>query len=96
MADLLKDAIKSAMIEVLAERSERPESPSQTGPRLMRVTAAAEYLDCTPPHIHNLIARGVLIPIRWPNADGSPGRTIWIDRADLDRAIEEAKRNHAA
>jgi len=91
--DPLSEAIKEAVREAL-EESSLPKQPAD-GPRLMRVAAAAEYLDCTPMHVHNLIARGVLKPIRWPLADGSEGRTIWIDRADLDRAIEENK-GHAA
>ena len=88
MADLLTDAIKQAVREAIAEST-----PAQIAPvrRLMRVSAAAEYMDCTPQHIHNLITRGVLKPIRWPQDDGSSGRTVWLDRTDLDRAIEDAK-----
>jgi hypothetical protein len=87
--DALREAIKEAVREALRE-SGLGTQPAD-GPRLMRVAAAAEYLDCTPAHVHNLIARGVLKPVRWPLADGSEGRTIWLDRSDLDRAIEEHK-----
>jgi hypothetical protein len=88
MADVLTEAIKQAVREALAEAGT---APTPQGPRLMRVTAAAEYMDCTPQHIHNLIARGVLKPVRWPLEGGEPGRTVWLDRTDLDRAIEDAK-----
>ena len=87
MGDVLADVIKQAVREAISETS----VPAVPGPRLMRVSAAAEYLDCTPAHVHNLIARGVLHPIRWPLADGTEGRTVWIDRQDLDRAIEVQK-----
>jgi hypothetical protein len=87
--DTFAELIKAAVWEALKEGGffHHPAG----GPRLMRVVDAAEYLDCTPAHVHNLIARRVLKPVRWPLADGSEGRTIWIDRADLDRAIEEHK-----
>ena len=92
MADVFKEAIKEAVTEALAGVTIPGRPP---GPRLMRVSAAAEYLDCTPMHVHNLIARGVLKPVRWPLANGTEGRTVWIDRLDLDRAIEDRKGNAA-
>lgn len=61
---------------------------ASAGPsRLVSILGAAAYLSTTPRSVYNLIARGVLRPVRFRRL-----RRTFIDRTELDDLIEEAKR----
>jgi excisionase family DNA binding protein len=60
-------------------------SLTEYGKRLFKVPEAAEYLGCSPSQVRNYVAQGKL-----PNV--SLDSHVRVDKADLDRMIEESKR----
>ncbi|MGH8072260.1 MAG: helix-turn-helix domain-containing protein [Candidatus Entotheonellia bacterium] len=54
--------------------------------RLLSLGAAAIYLHTTERTVRRLIARGILHPVQIPTL-----RRVLIDRADIDRLIDDAK-----
>lgn len=67
------------------KRSRRKESRAASG-RLLDLKAAEAYSGISAWTLRDLIASGALPVVRPPRL-----RRVWIDRADLDRAITEWK-----
>jgi hypothetical protein len=83
--DVIAEAIKTAVREVIDERAASLAESSR--PRLMSIDKAAAYFDCSPGHIRNLIAAGILPAVRFKIA-GTRNKP-YVDRRDLDRLIDE-------
>ncbi len=65
---------------------ERRKRGSRTSGRLLDLKAAEEYSGISAWTLRDLIASGQLPAVRPPRL-----RRVWIDRADLDRAIADWK-----
>ena len=77
------DLLAERVAEKVAQRTATERT--NTMPRLMSVTQAAEYLGRSKAAVQHMLAAGTLPSVR---AD----RRVFLDRADLDKFIEESKR----
>ena len=68
------------------ERSKKRNAASRTSGRLLDLKAAEIYSGISAWTLRDLIASGDLPAVRPPRL-----RRVWIDRADLDRAIAQWK-----
>ena len=68
------------------ERRARPRGLGRTSGRLLDLKAAEVYSGISAWTLRDLIASGELPAVRPPRL-----RRVWIDRADLDRAIADWK-----
>ena len=68
------------------ERRARPKRLGRTSGRLLDLNAAEIYSGISAWTLRDLIASGELPAVRPPRL-----RRVWIDRADLDRAIADWK-----
>jgi excisionase family DNA binding protein len=69
-----------------AERTERRRKDGRTSGRLLDLKGAEVYSGISAWTLRDLIASGELRAVRPPRL-----RRVWIDRADLDRAIADWK-----
>jgi hypothetical protein len=60
--------------------------------KLLTLDQTAEYLNCTPQWVMRLAGQGKLHPVYW---SGGRRAKPYFDVADLDAAIEDAKRKTA-
>jgi len=91
MSDLFSGEFISALAEQLAAKLSATQPLPLAGQRLFKVADAAEILGCTPQHVRNYIARGIL-----PVVVFSEGGHQYVDAADIDKFIQEHKRRDAA
>jgi hypothetical protein len=84
-----KDPAES-QVNTAAERSPRRKGSRSTAGRLLDLKAAEIYSGISAWTLRDLIASGDLPAVRPPRL-----RRVWIDRADLDRAIAEWKERSA-
>lgn len=81
----IADAVKAAFAECAGG------AVAATEQRLYTLEGAARYLGCSPSHVRNLIASGVLPVVRWPQRKDDASPRPYLDKQDLDRAIVENK-----
>jgi excisionase family DNA binding protein len=85
----LKDPADS-QVDTAVERTPRRKGIRSTSGRLLDLKAAEIYSGISAWTLRDLIASGELPAVRPPRL-----RRVWIDRADLDRAIAEWKERSA-
>ena len=86
MATPIGEHIDLPETEARSERAVRRRGSTRTTGRLLDLKAAEVYSGISAWTLRDLIASGDLPAVRPPRL-----RRVWIDRADLDRAIAEWK-----
>jgi len=86
MATPIGEHIDQPETEAPSERAVRRRGSARTTGRLLDLKAAEVYSGISAWTLRDLIASGDLPAVRPPRL-----RRVWIDRADLDRAIAEWK-----
>ena len=86
MATPIGEHIDQSEGQTSPERGVRRRGPARTSGRLLDLKAAEVYSGISAWTLRDLIASGDLPAVRPPRL-----RRVWIDRADLDRAIADWK-----
>ena len=86
MATFIGESIHQPKSQSNPERPARSRRMGRTSGRLLDLKAAEVYSGISAWTLRDLIASGELPAVRPPRL-----RRVWIDRADLDRAIAEWK-----
>lgn len=82
------DQVLDAIAEAVAEKlSTRISNARPLQPRLLTVKQAAEYLGCSEASVYHQVKDGKLPVVR-------RDRRVFLDVRDMDRVIEECKRDH--